>query len=293
MATSKLSGILTLVWGACLACTFSVQAAPEDNPPFYQIEYKGNTAYLLGSIHVGKADFYPMATQIESLFDSAASLVVEADTDNADISALINQYGLKSVSADMKTQAQLDHYCDTRGKMCAAMKGFAPWLQSMQLSLARFEKLGYTAPYGIEQRFISKNRGRPLLELESTEFQFQLMSSFNDETQWKMVREAIEAPDDEMHSLVNAWRNGDEMHLNELMEGQMIDGDDLLMVEKFLWQRNLNMATRIRELMEAESTPQPMFIMVGAGHVVGPKSIVKELINKGAEVNDCWKHSCQ
>lgn len=293
MATSQLSGILALMWGVCLVCSFSVLAAPEDTPPFYKIEYKGNTAYLLGSIHVGKADFYPMADQIESLFASAESLVVEADTDNADISGLINQYGSKSVSADMKTQALLDRYCHSKEKMCASIKGFSPWLQSMQFSMARFEKLGLTAPYGVEQIFISKNRGRPLLELESTEFQFQLMSSFSDETQWKMVKEAIEAPDDEMHSLVNAWRSGDEVQLNQLMEGQMIDDGDLLMVEKFLWQRNLNMANKIRELMTAESTPQPMFIMVGAGHVVGPKSIVNELIKRGATLSLCWEHSCQ
>jgi uncharacterized protein YbaP (TraB family) len=281
------------MWGACLAFSFSVQADPEDRPPFYKIEYKGKTAYLLGSMHVGKADFYPMDPQIESIFNAASSLVVEADTDNADISALINQYGLTSSVADVKTQALLDSYCKTREKMCAAMVGFSPWLQSMQFGMGRFAALGYTVDYGVEQRFISQNKGRPLLELESAEFQFQLMSSFSNSKQWEMVAEAIQAPDDEMLSLVSAWRSGDEQQLNELMEGQLNDSDDRQMIELILWQRNIGMTKKIRHLMEAESTPQPMFILVGAGHVVGPKSIVQELLKAGGEVSNCWKHTCQ
>ena len=292
IATSQLKLILAVVWGACVGISFSVEASPEDRPPFYKIDYKGETSYLLGSIHIGKADFYPMAPQIESLFESAGSLVVEADTTNADINALINEYGIKSVPADIKTQAALESYCRPMERICQAMSGFAPWLQSMQFGVARFEALGYTATYGVEQRFISKNRDRPLLELESTEFQFSLMSSFDDTTQWKMVKETIEAPDDEMLALVDAWRSGDAKELNALMEGSMIDNGDVEMVEKILWHRNVGMAEKIGELMQDKQTIQPLFILVGAGHVVGPKSIVKELLKRGAKVKNCWELSC-
>lgn len=293
MATSQLKGILTAMRVFFLTSVFSVQALLGDRPPFYQIEYKGKMAYLLGSIHMGKADFYPMDPMIELLFNSAESLVLEADTANVDISALINKYGMTSVSTDVKTQTLLDNYCDSRGRMCAAVKGFSPWLQSMQLCVARFEELGYSADYGVEQHFLAKNNVRPILELESTEFQFQLMSSFSDRIQWKMVKEAVEVPYDEMHDLVNSWRRGDEVHLSEIMERQMIDGGDLLMIEKILWQRNRHMATKIRELMGAKSTPQPMFIIVGAGHIVGSKSIIKELVKEGGEVRNCWESTCQ
>ncbi|NRD75611.1 TraB/GumN family protein [Shewanella sp. VB17] len=292
MATSQLNGILIVIWVFLLTSIFSVQALAGDKPPFYQIEYKGKKAYLLGSIHMGIADFYPMDPIIESLFNSAESLVVEADIANVDINALISKYGLKPVTADVKTQMLLDDYCHSRREMCSAVKGFSPWLQSMQFGVARFEALGYSAAYGVEQQFIAKNNNKPLLELESTEFQFQLMSSFSDKVQWKMVKETIEAPDAEMHDLVNTWRRGDEVHLSELMEGQMIDEGDLLMIEKVLWQRNQQMATKIHQLMGAESTPQPMFIIVGAGHVVGSKSIVKELIKEGVKVKNCWDLIC-
>jgi len=292
MATSQLKRLVALVcmfMAMGLACA---QAAPLDTPPFYKIEYKGKVSYLLGSIHVGKANFYPMSEQIESLFDSAESLVVEADAASADIATLVRKYGVGQAPIDIETQAVLDSYCQRRARECAALSGYAPWLQSMQLGMARFEALGYSAVYGVEQVLISKNRGRPVLELESTEFQFQLMASFDDKTQWNMVKEAIEGPDEDMHGLISSWRTGDEIHLAELMEGQMSDGDDKQLLEKILWQRNIDMAAKIRELMLDPDTPQPMFIAVGAGHVVGERSMVLEMQKHGAQTTNCWQKQC-
>ncbi|WP_299790444.1 TraB/GumN family protein [uncultured Shewanella sp.] len=292
MATSQVKRLVVMIWAFVSMGLASVQAAPLDTPPFYKIEYKGKVSYLLGSIHVGKADFYPMAAQIESIFDSAASLAVEADAASEDIPSLIRKYGIGQAPIDAETQAILDGYCKKRLNECAALRGYAPWLQSMQLGMARFEALGYSAVYGVEQVLISKNRGRPLLELESTEFQFRLMASFDSDTQWSMVKEAIEGPDEDMHGLISSWRTGDEQHLAELMEGQMSDGDDTELLEKILWQRNVDMAQRIRELMLDPDTPQPMFIAVGAGHVVGERSMVLEMQKHGARTTNCWKHQC-
>ncbi len=293
MATSQHRRILGIALLISIGWANTVLAAVEDKPPFFRVDYQDQTAYLLGSIHVGKADFYPMAKQIEAKFESAAALVVEADAASADIMALIKKYGLKQVAMDDETQSVLDEYCQTKTRVCAALAGFSPWLQSMQLGMNRFEELGYSANYGVDQVLISKNRGRPLLELESTEFQFQLLSSFDEESQLGMVREAIESPDDEMHELVSAWRSGDEQHIAELMERQMSDDEDTVMLEKLLWQRNVDMADRIVQLMADTSTPQPMFIVIGAGHLVGDKSIPIELVKHGVKVKNCWEKQCE
>lgn len=292
MATSRHRLLLGVIWLAFSGFMASTQAAVEDRPPFFKIDYQDQTAYLLGSIHVGRADFYPMAAMIESKFESAGSLVVEADAGSADIMALIRKYGLNTLPIDVETKTVLDAYCKPRGSVCAALSGFAPWLQSMQLGMNRFEALGYSAGYGVDQRFIANNQGRPLLELESTEFQFQLLSSFDEESQWAMVREAIESPDEDMHGLVTAWRTGDAAHIAELMEGQMSDEEDIFMLDKLLWQRNIDMAAKIRELMQEPSTQQPLFIIIGAGHLVGDRSIPMEMTQYGAKVTSCWPQAC-
>ena len=293
MATSQYKLLLALGALLCAGYISPSQAAVDDKPPFFQVEYQGQTAYLLGSIHVGEASFYPMAEIIEAKFDSAASLVVEADAASADIMALIKKYGLHPLDMDEDTQAVLEEYCKTKAHVCASLANFSPWLQSMQLGMNRFEELGYSANYGVDQVLISKNKGRPLLELESTEFQFKLLASFDEASQWEMVREAIASPDEDMHGLVSAWRSGDEQHIADLMEGQMSEGDDTQMLEKLLWQRNVNMAIKIRDLMRDTSTKQPMFIVIGAGHLVGGRSIPIELNQHGAKVKNCWQQACE
>ncbi|BAJ00305.1 TraB/GumN family protein [Shewanella violacea] len=292
MATSRHRLLLCLVWFTFSGFIPSALAGVEDRPPFFQIDYQGKTAYLLGSIHVGQADFYPMAPLIESKFESAGSLVVEADAASADIVALIRKYGLNTLPIDLETKTELDAYCKPRASACAALSGFAPWLQSIQVGMNRFEELGYSASYGVDQRFITMNRDRPLLELESTEFQFNLLASFDEKSQWAMVREAIESPDEDMHGLITAWRTGDTAHIAELMEGQMLEEGDTLMLDKLLWRRNIDMAARIRYLMQEPDTQHPLFIIIGAGHLVGDKSIPMEMTQHGAKIASCWQQGC-
>lgn len=278
-----LTGILSL----------NALAAPEDKPPFYKISYQGKQAYLLGSVHVGLADFYPMATQIEAAFAEAGALAVEADTSKADIMGLIRQYGLTQVTADAKTQARMQRFCQNRAELCNQLQPYSPWMQAMQLSVMRFSALGYQAQWGVDQVLQGKNGSRPVIELESTEFQFQLMASFNANTQWEMVLEAIDAPDDEMQQLIKAWRSGDEAALDDLMQGQMLHDGDQALIDKMLWQRNEQMTTKILSLMTNQTTPSPLFVVVGAGHVVGDKGIPAKFSRiEDVKVQNCWQQAC-
>ncbi|QYJ90452.1 TraB/GumN family protein [Shewanella halotolerans] len=273
--------------------SLSAMAAGDDKPPFYKITYQGKQTYLLGSIHIGQADFYPMAEQIEAAFAKSGALAVEADTNKADIMGLIRKYGLAQVAADAKTQTRLEEYCHTRREICTPMQPYAPWMQAMQFSVMRFASLGYQAQWGVDQMMLSKNGSRPVIELESTEYQFKLMASFSPQMQWDMVLEAIDAPDEEMVQLIKAWRSGDEAGLDALMQGQMLHDGDKELIDKMLWQRNEQMTAKIRSLMMQQDGPSPLFVVVGAGHVVGDKGIPAKFTGiEGAKVQNCWQTAC-
>jgi uncharacterized protein YbaP (TraB family) len=49
-------------------------AAPSITPLFFQVDYQGKTAWVLGSFHVGKADFYPLPTQIDQAFKQTCKI---------------------------------------------------------------------------------------------------------------------------------------------------------------------------------------------------------------------------
>lgn len=292
LATSIQKGLLLIVGMCCVFTVQIVNAAPTDKPPFYQVTYQGKTAYLLGSMHIGKADFYPLADQIEQAFTQSKALVVEADVRGANVAALLQKYGTETLPIDNETKNVLADYCKGKANLCAALSSYAPWLQSLQLSVGRYTALGYSALYGVDSVLVAKAGNRPIYELESIDFQFKLLSSFSPDTQWKMVRDAIEAPDDDMLELISAWRRGDETRLADLMEGEMLREGDTDMVEKMLWDRNKGMANKIAQLMTSATIKTPLFIVVGAGHLVGRKSVQSYLAPLEASSKNCWEMTC-
>ncbi|WOT04760.1 TraB/GumN family protein [Shewanella youngdeokensis] len=292
-ATSILKSLLLVVGFLNVVFPATVNAAPTDKPPFYKVTYHGKTAYLLGSIHIGKPDFYPLPEQIELAFERSQALVVEADVRGVDVQALLQQYGAKPLPIDETTQVVLANYCQDKARLCEALSHYAPWLQSMQLSVGRYSALGYSAEYGIDSVLVSRAEHRAVYELESTEFQFELLSSFSPKTQWEMVREAIEAPDDDMLSLISAWRRGDNVELALLIEGEMLQQDNTEMVKKMLWDRNRDMAAKMIELLSTASTEQSLFVVVGAGHLVGSQSVQSYLSSQEVELQNCWVVNCK
>lgn len=297
MATSRWRLLLALLSVALYASGASL-AAPSDKPPFYRVQWQGKSAYLLGSIHIGRADFYPMAAQVEAAFAKSKGLVVEIDMNQVDSHTLLQKYGsansalgLDWQSRDAQTVATMRQYCGDKASLCQSLQTIAPWLQAAQLNLLRYHVLGFSTDYGVDMQLLGRG-GKPVYQLETAESQFQLLSSFDSQTQWAMVREAIDAPDAELLSLVDAWRAGNEAALDTLMQDQLGADGDTRMLDKILWQRNQQMTDGMLTLMASKTANEPLFVVVGAGHVVGPKSIVQLLKQQGASVTACWQARC-
>ncbi|MFS1424250.1 TraB/GumN family protein [Shewanella sp. 10N.286.48.B5] len=288
-AIKRCSAYLSLLIVAILSCGLAT-AAETDTPPFYKVTYQGKQAFILGSIHVGKADFYPMAPVIEQAFSQADALVIEADVTKADTQQLLGQYGLATPASSVDLGQAYPAFCKLNLAVCQGLSPLAPWLQAAQVALVRFSQLGFSAEEGVDVTFVAKNQGRTLLELESVAYQFELISSFSQQTQRQMLDEAVETSDEEMLEMVAAWRGGDKQKLADIMEHQ---SDDVAkeLVEKLLWQRNQQMSQRTIALLK-EGNYQQLFIIVGAGHLVGRQSMPMILKQTGAEVTDCWHAQC-
>ncbi|MGK0408463.1 MAG: hypothetical protein ACJASB_000610 [Shewanella psychromarinicola] len=264
-------------------------AAALDSPVFYKIDYQQQQAYILGSIHIGRQDFYPLAQHIESAFRQSDALVVEADISQGDTGALLQQYGGLSADIAADVNASRSVFCQSNQTLCQALSPYAPWLQSAQISMGRFAQLGYSPEQGVDAYFMANRHDKALVELESIQFQFELISSFSTATQLQMLDDSINASDGEMLDLIYAWRQGDDSALATIMESQPGDADELL--EKLLWQRNHTMTQKIIQLLQ-QKTHKQLFIVVGAGHIVGQQAIPDLLKQQGATVTRCRLLQC-
>src|SRR4051794_3172389 len=84
-----------LFTGLVLAVPLSAQApiaarpaapvpAPAKKALFWKVSSGENVAYLVGSIHLGSKEMYPLAEEFENAFQRSAVLIVEVDINHVD-----------------------------------------------------------------------------------------------------------------------------------------------------------------------------------------------------------------
>jgi len=248
------------------------------------------TVYLLGSIHVGTADLYPLDSRIEDAFAQADTLVVEVDTDDEQLAEVIPGFVRKALlppgqsAFDGLPPAVVERL---RAKMSRLqlmpeqLEVFAPWFVTMTISMKEIEASGYSAQYGIDRHFLERARGKlPIVSLERAEDQMQLLLNMDDELQREdLARVADEDQGQGLGRLLDYWRRGDTEALqNEMTEFKT---EYPRLFEQLFTKRNLAMAAQIEAFSRKHGVH---FVVVGSGHLVGPGSVVDDLRQSGIRV---------
>ena len=158
---------------------------------------------------------------------------------------------------------------------------YKPGLLGVTLAAVQAQALGYSAQYGIDSYFLEKGRfHKKVEELESFEFQISLIADLPSDD--KTFGDALLNMADfqtEWRGLENAWKEGNADELYRLAIGDglkdfpgLAEYYDLL-----FFKRNIQMAQKIAQCVQGELC----FVVVGAGHLVGPKGLVDLLERKG------------
>lgn len=249
---------------------------------------------LVGSVHLATDDFYPLPDVFYSSFDAADQLVVEIDitkVDPAEMQQMVLKAGMYtppdglSKHVSKETTAALKAY----GKIpAAASEQMKPWLLATLITVQEIQALGFDPNLGIDQHFLKRavEADKKVVELESAQAQFNLLSGFDDAMQEKFLAGALADMKDlkpTMEKVALAWTTGDaEMIEKELLEKSIERTPELKPVmAKLFDDRNVAMAEKIDAMIkEGDGAKQP-FVVVGAGHLVGEKGLVKLLSEKG------------
>lgn len=267
--------LVLVTWQTCAATT--------DRPPFFYVEGQEGHAWLLGSVHVGKADFYPFPKMIEDAYLQADALALEADTESPQVASLMQAYLLADEPLPQQVEAELNQYCQQKGLQCHTQ--LAPWILSSQLAMAIMAESGYDAQSGVESYFRSKAEVKPIRELEGMKFQLEMFDSLPRQTQLEMLQAAMEPID--VEELINSWRSGDHQGLAKLTEEEMASDPHAWQV--LMLDRNQSMSATLKGWL---AEPANLFVIIGAGHLVGQHSIPKALTAMGVKVTDCWQQRC-
>ncbi len=266
----------------------------EAQPAFWQVQGKGVSVYLLGSMHFGQPDFYPLPEAVEQAFERALVLVVEVDIAHLDPAlatrALIKHAQLpagKTLATVLPQSVylQLGKLCERMNLPLAAFDQFQPWFVAMQLVEQEIRSSALQQNLGIDLHFLKRAGSRRIDELESIDSQLSLFSSSPLEEQAVFLQQTM---DDLQHSnsylagMASAWRSGDTRALEAfLVESFRKTPDTRALYNRVILQRNLLMAEAVKAYLKQNQT---VFFVVGAGHMVGEDGIIKLLEREQFEV---------
>jgi uncharacterized protein YbaP (TraB family) len=273
---------------------FAGEALSQSQKNFlWKVESGTKTVYVLGSLHFFKKEIYPLHKRIESAFDQANILVVEAninDITKIDMQKLLesafyldNETLEKHVSAEVYELIKKESI--RMGLPLELVKKQKPWFLAMVLASMELLKLGFDPNYGIDKYFLSKAAGKKILELESLDYQIGLLSKFSDQEQEMFLVHTLKDVDifsQELDKLTQAWISGDLKGLESIMTRGLVEDKRMSFIyEKLILERNKSMASKIEEFLRTKET---YFVIVGAGHLVGNRGIIEILKGKGYHV---------
>lgn len=248
----------------------------------------GGKIYLLGSLHFGAPWIYPLPAVIGDALAAADALAVEVNVLETPPEALAARMqragvygegpGLKGALAPTEWEA-LANVSRTFGLPTALVERQRPWLASLTLTAAVLQQLGYSPAHGIDLH-IMREAGRriPIVELESADYQFELLSTMEPKDEVAMLMQTLHEINDagrHFGDLLDAWLNGNAEKLDRvLFEGfdRMLRGEQLY--QRLILDRNVQMTDAIVKLSRRHDV---VFVVVGAGHLVGANGIVERL----------------
>jgi hypothetical protein len=254
--------------------------------------------HLLGSIHVGKAEFYPLHADVEQHFLAADHLVFEVDPQAVASPQVASQMQVRGTLPPGQTLQDVLSP-DTLGALEQVLEGigiplanflhYKPWLVALLLTNLQATALGYDPQFGLESYLM---RQRPaeadILELESMEQQLAMLEQLHPETFLGYTLQEYESGSALMESMVAAWRCGDKAAL----AGIVHEDESLLatappaqrdyleqLYDSLFTRRNRTMADGIEAF--ARTGSGAYFVVVGAGHLLGEGSVVELLQQRG------------
>ncbi|WP_353057090.1 TraB/GumN family protein [Microbulbifer sp. VAAF005] len=237
--------------------------------------------------------FTPLDQKIEQAYTKSDAIAVEADILAAEGDSLLQQrikmesvyQGKRTLKDELPPElySQLKSWMRKRNMPEAMFIRQRPAIAMISISMIEMQAHGLNPELGIDRHFLlkAKKDGKSILELEGVLQQFQMLNGLdNPALLFQQTLEQIGDISSFLPKLTGAWKRGDEDELNRLiiLDGLTENPEYKPLYDTLFFERNEKMAEKI-----ALKGPnyKSLFVIVGAGHLVGDRSVIKFLSDSG------------
>ncbi|MEN8258593.1 MAG: TraB/GumN family protein [Thermodesulfobacteriota bacterium] len=252
--------------------------------------FQGKTLYLMGSIHVLQESHYPLPEVMEEAFKKSDLVVFEIDQEemeSAESQQLVRKKGFYKGEDTLErhispaTFQALKVHLNNLQLPISLFQRMTPANCALVLTMMEFQRLGYEARFGLDHYFSSKasRKGKKKGALETAEFQINLFFDLTAEDQDMFLNQTLLELNSfarEAGQMDKAWQKGDSEQLHKLLSASFEQFPDLY--QNLIVKRNRNWLPQIENFLQQNQT---VLVIVGAGHLVGPQSLLRMLGEKG------------
>jgi len=259
----------------------------------WRVQGVNNSVYLLGSIHLLRAEDHPLPTVIDAAYKDAEVLIMELDMDDIDAARtqqLFNQSGVLRDGTTLRDLMGEELYLraaavaeanDIPIDLLAQSK---PWLAAITVEMMALYRIGFNPTLGVEMHLTSRAvaDGKPIEGLEAIEEQLAFLDGLSIQAQRDLLIQTLEdsaGMRESIDEMIRAWRYGDV----DFLESGLLDSfaEHAELKEQLVTNRNRRWVSQITELFDDRDD---YLIIVGALHLVGDAGVPNLLAKQGIKI---------
>ena len=255
----------------------------------WKVQSPKNTIYLAGSIHVLQEQHYPLPQTFSDAFNQSSRVIFEVGLDKISsptAQMTMIQKGLYLNGQSLQTVLSPTNYSTAKAKITKLglriedFHRMKPWMAATAVMALELQKLGFENAYGVDRHYFKKARaaGKHIQGLETVEFQLDLFDQLPLAIQVQFLMQTLEELKDlegEIQKMVEAWQQGNVQDLGALLDS-MREYPELF--QELVVNRNHSWLPHIEHALQEN---EPVFIVVGALHLLGKEGLITALREKG------------
>ncbi|MBU0476147.1 MAG: TraB/GumN family protein [Bacteroidetes bacterium] len=259
---------------------FSCNSEKEISPIFYEVQSENGEVYILGSFHSLDESIYPLPNYIIEKFNDSEEFFMELKPGNISKQKQDDTFELKNHVSE-ETLQLVKNVADDLLIPSNVLLQLQPAEIIQEVEKNELNKIGFKNSQGIEAYFHYLARKRNI-KIDGFEEYSKIMEKVQKldsiETEKRLVyylnnRKVIAK---ETKQLVEYWKFGNETGLLEKIE--LFTSDSPKQKDTLLYKRNRIITDKIVTMLEEG---RKIFIVVGAGHIIGNDNIIEQLEKKG------------
>ncbi|MDX1431899.1 MAG: TraB/GumN family protein [Gammaproteobacteria bacterium] len=276
-----------------LAAALSPAPAEAARQTLWRVEGGESTLYLLGSLHMLRAEYYPLPAPMEAAFADAEVVVFETDLRALEgvearaeiITRAVLPAGERlSEQVSPQVRSRLDAYVERSGMPPEALERLKPSMAAITIEVLELARHGLDPGFGVDKHFDSRARaeGKRVVFLESVEFQLGMILDLTPAESEALLSTTLDKVDDgeqALDGLLAAWRSGNTRALEALVIEPMRESPALY--ARMITDRNARWIETFEALLAGGDDA---LAVVGAAHLVGEDSVVEMLRRRGYRV---------